>query len=132
MAGVELEAVFWLPLIELPRLLRQALSPRASNGCFRRTAGAPDLANELPLTTTERSFALMPSDGKVCPGTDLPGRTAFPRRRLYLMRSSTSGGRASKALPLAANRQYPNNIRACLVIAKTTGIFPDQSDGTAG
>lgn len=36
-----------------------------ANVCFRRTAEAPGLANGLPLTAREQSFALK-SDGKVC------------------------------------------------------------------
>jgi len=33
---------------------------------------ASDVANELPLTARERSSALRPSDGKLCPQADPP------------------------------------------------------------
>jgi hypothetical protein len=49
-------------------------SPRALNGCFRRSAEACVLTDRLLLTAREQSFALQRSDGKVCP---LPSSAAL-------------------------------------------------------
>jgi len=47
------------------------------NDGFRRSAEARDPADGLPLTVRKRSFALWPSDGKVCPIAD-------PRHRVFM------------------------------------------------
>src|SRR6266699_2488302 len=40
---------------------------RDTKGQFRRSAEARDPTDRLPLTVRERTFALRPSNGKVCP-----------------------------------------------------------------
>ena len=52
-----------------------------SNGRNRRSAEARDPADGLPLTVRERTFALRPSNGKVCPLRDLASEVVHPPSR---------------------------------------------------
>src|SRR5881394_326859 len=66
------------------------------------------------------------------PGTDLAGQMASRPERLHLIRRRGAEGKASKALPSAANREYGNKNQSMLGDQqKPLEDFRIQSDETA-
>src|SRR5438874_13354190 len=91
---------------------RGLMAGKADGRC-RRSAEARDSTDGLPLTVRERTFALRPADGKVCPKTDLHAdiKDGAQRRRKEPDSSARSQTAVLPMMPGIPKRRTPSYAR---------------------